>query len=572
MSKSMAFCLISMFAVLLCGCERDDKEKLQILECFADVSPDSAYSQLVRMEQESRSFSERDRMRYRLLRLKCQNSLDIPFDTIPVASQVASYYERHGDDNARLLSRYLHGRAYHVQGDELMAMECYDRCLECVDTLSPGLDYIQLSKVYSQRASIFHDQLLAQEELESLRNAERCALQGGDSLLALIYFDHMVGPCSAMNDYEGEIAISKEASRRYRDMGMEQEAAQMCADAVYPYVMLGRYEEAGQCIRTVEEKSGWFDENGNIELGREVFYYKKGLYHLGIHQMDSAEQCFRRLMNFGEDVNNLECAYSGLLSLYRQRGVPDSIGKYAELYVEVNDSVHNRRITGDIIRNEAVYRYTSYKDSAMRNAKEKVQYKVRTSIIATVCFLVLGILLVSLYRRKEAHRKEIIDLLDERERTVVLLQELSEDKAAIVEKHQRELQEIESALQMRGYKLLGQTGGSNVDAKLVSKFSLIGKKGGNDKCFLAEEDWQALQTEMEIHESGFMLFLRKSGLSESETKIAMLVRLGFTDYDIKNIIASYGSALSNYKAKINRKLFNHKGGRTMRPSILSWKK
>lgn len=39
-----------------------------------------------------------------------------------------------------------------------------------------------------------------------------------------------------------------------------------------------------------------FDKDGNIEKGREVFYYDKGLYFMAVNQLDSAECYFRKAL------------------------------------------------------------------------------------------------------------------------------------------------------------------------------------------------------------------------------------------------------------------------------------
>lgn len=45
----------------------------------------------------------------------------------------------------------------------------------------------------------------------------------------------------------------------------------------------------------------------------------------------------------------------------------------------------------------------------------------------------------------------------------------------------------------------------------------------------------------------------------------------FSDYQIKRIFDSYGTDLSNYKARINKKLFSQKGARTLRSLLYAWK-
>ena len=67
----------------------------------------------------------------------------------------------------------------------------------------------------------------------------------------------------------------------------------MCSSVIIePYLKLGQYDKAKDCILSYEKYSGVFDKNGNIEKGREVFYYDKGLYFMAVNQLDSAECYF----------------------------------------------------------------------------------------------------------------------------------------------------------------------------------------------------------------------------------------------------------------------------------------
>lgn len=99
---------------------------------------------------------------------------------------------------------------------------------------------------------------------------------------------------------------------------------------------------------------------------------------------------------------------------------------------------------------------------------------------------------------------------------------------------------------------------------LVAKFNALGESAPGATCHVTDEDWQNLFVEMSKHDSDFMLRQRKAGLSDMEGKVATLIRLHFEDYQIKRILDTYGSALPTYKARVNKKMFNHEGARTLR--------
>ena len=80
--------------------------------------------------------------------------------------------------------------------------------------------------------------------------------------------------------------------------------------------------------------------------------------------IDSAEWQYRHLLEYDNDINNIEAGYKGLLSIYRNKNNVDSIGKYADLYCEVNDTVHARALSNEIARLKAMYDFTHYQMEA----------------------------------------------------------------------------------------------------------------------------------------------------------------------------------------------------------------
>ena len=99
-------------------------------------------------------------------------------------------------------------------------------------------------------------------------------------------------------------------------------AAQVYPTAIYFSLIEGDYNKAKSYMNIFENQSGLFDSNGNIRSGREHYYYSKGLYYIGVWDVDSAEYYYRKLIPYGY----LYEAYKGLLSVYTSRKETDSIG------------------------------------------------------------------------------------------------------------------------------------------------------------------------------------------------------------------------------------------------------
>lgn len=569
--RKIVYIVLSFFLLIGCGESRVSKQ-LGLLERFIAMNPDSVYNMLEELEYEQNRLDRADKMHYIVLRAQCHNQLDLPFDSLYLLREAADYYEKNGYPNQKLLSRYLLGRAYHVLGDLPMAVETYHDCLTGLDTTDNNLDYIQLSKVHSQLADIYHKQRLTRYELSELRDAERCALIGRDSSIAALYHEIMVKPFDLEGCYDSVITISQESAEIYERLGMKASSARAVGHAIFAYIQMGEYGEAKRCMDVYEKQSNDFDELGNIRKGAEIYYHKKGLYYLGINKTDSAEYYFRRLISDAHDSNDLEAAYRDLLMLYRTVGNKDSIGKYSYLYCEANDSSNKRTIAEDITRMKSIYDYTRYKNEA---AQKEIQSQKAHKKMLIIAFLSIMLALCALYffvQYNKRKKDEIGRMLSEYNRVKSLINELEEGRDELLTKHKKELADIEAKLRKKGHENDDEQY-DGLDANVVGKFKYVSSLSPtNHDVKINNEDWQLLRKEMMLRDEAFMLFLSKMELSDGERKVAMLIRLRFTDYEIKKIIDAYGSSLTNYKTKINKKLFDCEGCRTLRHKIYTWSK
>lgn len=560
-SHSIVVILVVLFVF---GCKGKNESQLAILDSFVEVNPDSTYSVLQGMKKELPGFDEDEKMHYGLLRLKCQNALGLAFDSIDTIKEIVNHYNKKGVYNKTLLSIYLMGRAYMEGGDEPMAVECFNSCLSLKNKAGEDVDYIQLSKVHSQLDYIYSDQNLPQYELRELNAAANDALLGGDSLLALTYENLKVTPYYKLGLHDSVLYIVDKVKSRYHSLGLDEKAAESQYLAINAYIETGRLDEAWQSILVFERESGIFDAAGNISSGREIYYYLKAKYFEAIGQTDSVERLCRKLLKYDGDINNLEAGYKGLLFVYRTKENRDSIGKYADLYCEANDSAHAKLLSNDISRLKAMYDYSSYKRKS-EEMKIKSEVAKRNSLL--VLFIVFIVVLVFSYiglsyrKRKKA---EINLLLEDYDQTLQIIDELNADKEMMLINHKKQLESIKSSLQQKGVTIESESRDKEVSEVVLAKFRKIANEIVPSDLCISADDWHNLILEMSNCDSHYMLLLRESNLSDNERKIATLIRLNFSDYQIKRIINSYGSALPNYKARINKKMFNQASAKTLR--------
>lgn len=562
--KNIVYIVVLVVLLPLVGCRHDSAPKFNSLDQLIDDNPDSAYIALLGLAEDARHYNEADRMRYGLLRLKCQNILDVPFDSRDTIETIVDYYDSHGTYNEALLATYLMGRSCMVSGNEPMAMTCFNKCVAMKKESEVDIDYHQLSKVHSQLAEIYDRQGIVNYELNELEHAEEYAYISGDTVLALTYNQLKTHVYYTMGRMDSVISITNNTRQKYLSMNMRDKAAEVLYLLIDVYLQRQQKEKAWQCMSICEKESGVVDSFGGIRQGREAFLYLKGCVFEAYGLTDDAERQYRQLLKYDRNTNLIEGAYKGLLSVYRTKGVADSIGKYATLYCNANDTLHAESVAAEVSRLKERYDYSQYKQKAevMRLEAEKKEMEQMVMGILFL-FVLLGIAYaVYMYRgRKQNEVNRLLDLYDQK---LQIIEELNDDRDEMIRNHQAELEDIQKILHDKGISLTDE----NIDAfdqqDLLAKFKRYGDSVKDNIPPITDEDWQNLFMEMSKKDSKFMLLLRESGLSDKEMKIATMIRLRFKDYQIKRILNAYGSYLPNYKARINKKLFNEPSAKTLR--------
>ena len=72
-----------------------------------------------------------------------------------LAESLVNYFDRHGDANERMRSRYILGRTYYCLDELPRALETYNEAADCADTTSADCNYKVLSRIHAQSAVIF---------------------------------------------------------------------------------------------------------------------------------------------------------------------------------------------------------------------------------------------------------------------------------------------------------------------------------------------------------------------------------------------------------------------------------
>ena len=392
-------------------------------------------------------------MRQQLEALEQQNRSGEQMLNDSLAESLVSYFDKHGDANERMRAKYILGRTYYCLGELPRALETYYEAADCADTTAADCDYKVLSRVYGQGSSVFYDQVQPRSQLEMLRQARYYAIKAKDTLASIEYYAQMAGPYKLLSFPDSGVYITDSASRMFEEIHRNDRMSQVRGNAILSLVMLGQLRKAKDYIDNYEAGSGFFDDKGNIQKGREVYYYAKGEYFLAINKIDSAEFLFRKELRDGKDLNNQIAGCKGLQKVFERKAISDSVAKYANQGYILNDSAYSLSEMRNIQRFQASYNYNHQKILAEQSAR-KAEQSSMWLIIVVVLFVVLTLLAYISFQKYKADKERDLSeyrlnqlRLEEAQSELLELREKNMDAVVLMSKKTEEIKVLQAKIE-----------------------------------------------------------------------------------------------------------------------------
>lgn len=568
--------LVMVFPLLMVSCSRGGKElaaKLHLADSLIEAEPDSGVALLVSLREQVEDASKANRYRYQLLLAKAMNKAYVPFTSDSVMKDVAQYYDHHGSPNERMMAHYLLGCAYRDMGSLPQALLQYEEAISQADTTSEDCDFKTLGRIYGQAADILCDFQQPKDLLEYSRKARRFALMGEDTLSAISAYEHMADAYEILEMPDSEIAISEKTSRMYLAFGYREWAASALAPIIDDYVSRGDLANAKRCIDIYEKESGFFDSNGNVTSGREVYYFQKSRYYIGVSKLDSAIFYLRKLQGKPNlDINERNAVAKGLYELYEKLGNADSTLKYSIIVGNLAEESRLWQMKQSTSRTNAIHKYNALREKADQKERESIS---AWNILFKTVGLALIVIVFLLYLGKRKDRS----LKDERQRAEqnqLLYNQVREDlfqtqttfsqfKKRTKEKNKRLAQEYGmqvSQLREEITRLCKPHEKAEVEnricgAAIAEKFHKIANSPGQHPSM---QDWHELRMMMSEELPEFNEILSNGEpLHIEELDISILIRLRFRLSEISNLTERSLANISVMRRRMLKKVTRKDG-------------
>ena len=512
---------------------------------------------------------DKAKMLQQLEQLEQQNRSGEAMLNDSLAESLVNYFDRYGDANERMRSRYILGRTYYCLDELPRALEMYNEAADCADTTSADCNYKVLSRIHAQSAVIYDSQILPLNQFEELKKAEYYAWKSKDSLQAIECYAQQADIYSFLHKEDSAIIVREKAFMLFNEIGRKDRGAQTLAAAIRLLIRKGDISKAKAFCNSYEQYSGLFDENNNIEKGREIYYSIKGDYYLAVHLLDSAEYMFRKELRDGLDPNNQIAGCKGLQMVYEQRKNSDSIAKYATLSYELNDSAYLLSEMQNIQKFQASYNYNHHKLLAEQSEK-KAQQSLNLLIVIIALVSIISILAFFWFKSYQAKRKaEILQYrkdLEKLERLQTELQDIcSEEKLSPWEIFDKKHEEIVTILnRVTEYKRKTKQPFANLEERL-SKAPIVKRLkeyvNSNPYQKASQADFAELRSLLNEELPHFYTTLNTPHytLSEIEYDVSMLLRVRFSPMDIHRLTGMSPGYVSNMRSRLLLRVYGVDG-------------
>ncbi|MBQ6210103.1 MAG: hypothetical protein IJK42_10080 [Prevotella sp.] len=530
---------------------------------------------------------DKEAMRQRLAYVSQCNREDTLFTEawLPTVDSLASYFDRHGNANERMTAHYLQGRVHHDMGEAPIALECYQKATEVADTTRKDCDLHTLAAIYGQMADLFDLQFLPEDGMNAQLKAEHFFLKDNDTLSAIKAYELRIKPYFLMGEIDSMILIMNNARDNFLHFGDTAKAAV----AIYPMISISldrnQLDEAKHYLDIYENESNNFDENGNLIFGGH-YYCDKGRYLLCEGKVDSARNYFFKAIERGV----YEGGYKGLLSVYKEKQIPDSIVKYAELFAKANDSSYLHVNQERVHQVSAMYNYSRNEKVARQKEKQA------SDLWHFIIFMVLSVMAILFflaylfYRYREKlftqlnrlkDRKDALEeIVREKEREIKLV---LEHRKSYIDKNILEKQTTIDSVNKELEKLKQQIATLQSKAerfqhdKLEDDFYSIGfieefearfKEYGKDYKPPTTREWLRLEKVFSIHfPTYYQKITCKDEITKEHVRICMLIRMDFKERMMAIALKTDGKRIDRSKRQANRILFGEDNASTLKSNL-----
>lgn len=509
------------------------------------------------------------RPRLQLEELERQNRADSLMTNDSLALSLTRYFDRHGTPNEQLRAYYILGRTYADRNELPQAVTAYNDALDRTDTTNTDCDYHTLSRVHTQLAQLYYSQLLPDKMIREELLAMKYAKAAEDTMQYLYCYGMLAEGYDMKNMKDSALHYLQETYLLYNKLGDRQLAASLCCSMANICRRQKAYQQAEKYMSEYETHSGFFDEHGNIEPGKEMYYSFKGLLCLDTSDKDNAEYYFRKLLGVAYTDYLKIAAFDDLQRFYAKYHDRDSLVKYDYLSDSICSVAHNEVEMQKTLQVQAMYDYTRSELIASQKTHEADRLRYLLVIVISLS-LVLILLFSIIYIRHQNARKLLegkyraeMERLAQAQADLLALRSEQSVSHKLLSQKEQEIRTLQEATRQYRHKIHTLQGYALNERLLQAPVTLRLQQYIKQSPYQLPtfEDWKELKILINHEIPSFYdtLNAEENQLNDFEYDVCILLRLKFMPANIAKMKKCTPSYITQIRKNLYEKLFHKKG-------------
>lgn len=412
------------FIILLASCSADDFiGRLEQIKAVGDDNPVMAINMLDSLDFDFRNADEYKKAKYDLLRIRLNDKADICPNSDIAIKRLVAYFEKHGSLKEKQEVYYYAGSVYRDLQDSPRALSFFLKSLACVKK-DVTMDSLMIRNTYSNLSYIYYHVQNYQDAVTMAKNELGIRKEIGNDLV--LPYMHMGSVYLAMDSLQNAKAAFDSAYERVVETNEYNE--DVLIHLLCNYAILEDTIKAHDCFRRIKIDSP--SSASSFSCISFAFYFDL------IGDDKNAIECCRSVIENSADYKDVYDAAKLLFKIYTKQGNFVESSRYADIYMELSDSLDfgKRQELAATVNNEYKYHLDLKKEQTLKNEKQK--YKIILYCVVLFCVFAACVIYIVYIKKRNKRLNELIKLSKE-------LQRVTEEEKNLLEEIRRKEKELE---------------------------------------------------------------------------------------------------------------------------------
>ncbi|MGM9714185.1 MAG: hypothetical protein ACI3Y5_08760 [Prevotella sp.] len=538
---------LSFAILLLAACDNSNPLKtIDEIKARGDTDPAAALCMLDSLNRHMDGADEYARMKCVLLGMRLRDKIYMPALTDDSAKIVTTYFAEKGSEADRQEAYYYAGSVYRDMDDTPRALQNFLMAEE-VAVDSRECDSLLLRNTYSNIGCLLFNVQDYRGALEMAKREYNVSEKTGRQNFR-----------TTMHVGEAYLRVdSMEKAAEYFSLAERLAGRLQGEDAyslLYNFAYLGKKAKADTIYRMIMSGGMKASPMGEFALAR---YYEMS------HDTDSAIACYTRIMQSTDNIVHKYDAARMLFSLFKQKGDHENSTGYADLFMQLSDSIDfgKRQELATTVNNKFKYRRDAEEEDRIKEDNSRYR-NIILYLLITIFNVTLLAALVYYYIRSR-HLKQLISA-DKRVRKIQTERDATKAKAVRIEEEYEDTKAKLEAANSRLADVVRET--ERIEIELREKEMLLSEKLDQNKRFIrllhkadmeekakdvvahirkaavgrydmSATDWQRLYHAVDELQPDLMeRMMRNLGtFTEQQQQVCYLKSIGLTNIQIENL-------------------------------------